>query len=133
MKRTTFKICFYIQKSRIAKDGQAPILLRVTVNGQRSVTSVNLKVNPKNWNAVVGKSIANTRMDDELNARLDTIRLRIMQIYREMELNCNQQTLNHQFSVKLNRHFIVEAVLFILLIYWYAVTFSKMAFLLPIL
>ncbi|SHE82517.1 site-specific integrase [Dysgonomonas macrotermitis] len=87
MKRTTFKICFYIQKSRVAKDGQVPILLRVTINGQRSVTSVNLKVNPKNWNAVAGKSIANTRKDDEVNARLDTIRLRIMQIYREMEFD----------------------------------------------
>lgn len=87
MKRTTFKICFYIQKSRVAKDGQAPILLRVTINGQRAVISVNLKVNPKNWNAVAGKSIATSRMDDELNARLDTIRLRLMQIYREMELD----------------------------------------------
>lgn len=87
MKRTTFKICFYIQKSRVAKDGQAPILLRVTVNGQRSVASVNLKVNPKNWNSVASKSIANTRKDDEVNARLDTIRLRVMQIYREMELD----------------------------------------------
>lgn len=87
MKRTTFKICFYIQKSRVAKDGQAPILLRITVNGQRSVASVNLKVNPKNWSSVAGKSIANTRKDDEVNARLDTIRLRVMQIYREMELD----------------------------------------------
>lgn len=87
MKRTTFKICFYIQKSRIAKDGQVPVLLHVTVDGQRVVLSVNLKVNPKNWNAVAGRSIANTRMDDELNARLDTIRLRLMQIYREMELD----------------------------------------------
>lgn len=87
MKRATFKICFYIQKSRVAKDGQVPILLRVTINGQRSVVSVNLKVNPKNWNAVAGKSTANTRKDDEINARLDTIRLRVMQIYREMELD----------------------------------------------
>ena len=87
MKRTTFKICFYIQKTRIAKDGQVPVLLRVTINGQRAVVSVNRKVNPKNWNAVAGRSIANTRMDDELNARLDTIRLRLMQIYREMELD----------------------------------------------
>ena len=47
MKRNTFKICFYIQKTRIAKDGQAPILLRVTVNGGRAVISVNLKVNPQ--------------------------------------------------------------------------------------
>ena len=87
MKRATFKICFYIQKSRVAKDGQVPILLRVTINGQRSVASVNLKVNPQNWNAVAGKSTANTRKDDEINARLDTIRLRVMQIYREMELD----------------------------------------------
>ncbi len=87
MKRTTFKILFYIQKTRIAKDGQAPILLRVTVNGQRVVLSVNLKVNSKNWSAVAGRSIANSRMDDELNARLDTIRLRLMQIYREMEID----------------------------------------------
>lgn len=87
MKRTTFKILFYIQKTRIAKDGQAPILLRVTVNGQRVVLSVNLKVNPKSWSAVAGRSIANSRMDDELNARLDTIRLRLMQIYREMEID----------------------------------------------
>jgi len=87
MKRTTFKICFYIQKSRIAKDGQVPILLRVTINGLRAVISVNLKVNPKNWNAVAGRSIANSRLDDELNARLDTIRFRLMQVYREMELD----------------------------------------------
>lgn len=87
MKRTTFKICFYIQKSRVAKDGQAPILLRVTINRQRSVASVNLKVNPKNWSTVAGKSTANTREDDEINARLDTIRLRVVQIYREMELD----------------------------------------------
>lgn len=38
MKRTTFKILFYIQKTRIAKDGQAPILLRVTGNGMSSAT-----------------------------------------------------------------------------------------------
>ena len=87
MKRTTFKICFYIQKSRIAKDGQVPILLHVTVNSGRTVISANLKVNPKNWSAVAGRSIANTWLDDELNARLDTIRYRLMQVYREMELD----------------------------------------------
>lgn len=64
MKRNTFKILFYIQKNRVAKDGQAPILLRVTINGQRTVISISIKVNPENWNAVAGKSIANTRMDN---------------------------------------------------------------------
>lgn len=62
-------------------------MLRVTVNGFRADTSVNLKVNPDRWNSVAGKSTGGSRMDDELNSRLDTIRLRIMQIHREMELD----------------------------------------------
>ena len=87
MERNTFNICFYVQKTRVAKNGEAPVVMRITINGQRVVASVNLKVEPKFWSAVAGKSIANTRKDYELNARLDTIRLRVMQIYREMELD----------------------------------------------
>ena len=48
--------------------------------------SANLKVDPAKWNAVAGKSIGNSRKDDELNARLDTIRARVMQVHRQMEL-----------------------------------------------
>ena len=92
MKRMTFKILFFVQKTRVAKNGEIPVLLRVTVNGQRAVTSINLKVDPARWNAVAGKSIGNTRKDDELNARLDTVRMRVMQIYREMELDREQIT-----------------------------------------
>ena len=87
MNRVTFKILFFVQKTRVAKDGEVPVLLRITVNGVRAVSSINLKVHPSKWNAVAGKSIGNTRKDDELNARLDTIRLRVMQAHRQMELD----------------------------------------------
>ena len=63
MERNTFNICFYVQKTRVAKNGEAPVVMRVTINGQRVVASVNLKVEPKFWSAVAGKSIANTRKD----------------------------------------------------------------------
>ena len=85
MERNTFKISFYVQKSRISKSGEAPVMLRVTVNGVRAETSVNLKVNPNFWNAVAGKSVGDSRRDYEVNARLDTIRMRVMQLHREME------------------------------------------------
>lgn len=87
MERVTFKILFFVQKTRVAKNGEVPVLLRVTVNGRRAVTSVNLKVDPAKWNAVAGKSVGNTRKDYELNARIDTIRARVMQIHRRMELD----------------------------------------------
>ena len=56
MERVTFKILFYVKKTRIAKNGEVPVMLRVTVNGQRAETSVNLKINPKFWNVIAGKS-----------------------------------------------------------------------------
>ena len=87
MERVTFKILFFVQKTRVAKNGEVPVLLRITVNGKRAVTSINLKVDPAKWNAVAGKSIGNTRKDDELNARIDTIRARVMQVHRQMELD----------------------------------------------
>lgn len=87
MKRATFKILFYTKQSRVTKNGELPIILRVTVNGSRTETTVNLKVNDSNWNKVVGRSTGKGRKDVELNSRLDTIQLRIMQIYRNMEID----------------------------------------------
>lgn len=87
MKRVTFKILFFVKKTRVAKNGEVPILLRVTVNGFRADTSINLKVNPDLWNSVAGKSAGKDRTSAELNQRLDTIRLRVMQIHRQMELD----------------------------------------------
>ena len=87
MKRVTFKILFVAKQSRLTKNGEIPVFLRVTVSGQRSETSINLKVESGNWNVVAGRSIGDSREDQEINFRLDTIRMRIMQIYREMEFD----------------------------------------------
>lgn len=52
MKTATFKILFVTKKSRMAKNGEVPIILRITVNGQRVETTVNLKVALSDWNVV---------------------------------------------------------------------------------
>lgn len=89
MRRTTFKILFIVYKSRVRKDGKAPINVRVTINGSRGQTPINAYIKPQKWNAIAEKSLGNTRKDDEINARIDTVRLRLMQIYREIELERN--------------------------------------------
>lgn len=83
----TFKILFVVKASRVTRDGKTPIFLRVTVNGQRSEISISLKISPEKWNSIAERSIGGSREDQELNFRLDTIRMRIMQIYREMEFD----------------------------------------------
>lgn len=92
MKRMTFKILFVVKASRVTRDGKSPVFLRVTVNGQRCETSISLKVNPEKWNSVSERLIGDSREEQELNFRLDTIRLRIMQIYREMEFDREEIT-----------------------------------------
>ena len=83
----TFKILFVTKQSRVTRSGETPVFLRVTVNGQRCETSISLKVKPDKWNSVAERLIGDSRESQELNFRLDTIRMRIMQIYREMEFD----------------------------------------------
>ena len=83
----TFKILFVTKQSRITRSGEMPVFLRVTVNGQRCETSISLKVKPEKWNSSAERLIGDSRESQELNFRLDTIRMRIMQIYREMEFD----------------------------------------------
>ena len=87
MKRTTFSLSFYIKRTRLTKNSEAPILLRITVNGTRAVLTTTLKVDPDQWNASAGKSTGRDRKSAELNQHLDSIRVRIMQIHREMEID----------------------------------------------
>lgn len=83
----TFKILFYIMKTRVSKNGEVPVLLRVTVNGLRASTTTSLKVNPDLWHNAAGKSLGTDRKNEELNNTLDVIKVKVMKIYREMELD----------------------------------------------
>lgn len=51
MERTTFSLLFYIRRTKLNKEGEAPIFMRVTVNGQRADASVKRFIAPK----VVGR------------------------------------------------------------------------------
>lgn len=88
----TFKTLFYIMKTRVSKNGEVPVLLRVTVNGLRASTTTSLKVNPDLWHNATGKSLGTDRKNEELNNTLDVIKVKVMKIYREMELDGEKVT-----------------------------------------
>ena len=88
----TFKTLFYIMKTRVSKNGEVPVLLRVTVNGLRASTTTSLKVNPDLWHNATGKSLGTDQKNEELNNTLDVIKVKVMKIYREMELDGEKVT-----------------------------------------
>ncbi len=86
MARTTFNTAFYIRRNRLSKSGDTPILLRVTVNGTRAVFTTPLKVKPDQWSSTLGIATGKDRASKEVNHHLDVIKVKIMQLHKDMEL-----------------------------------------------
>ena len=49
MQRNYFSILFFIRRTRLLKNGEAPIGLRITVNGQRAELQIKRSVPEKQW------------------------------------------------------------------------------------
>lgn len=49
MKRQTFNILFFIRKTRTVKSGEAPIMLRITIQGQLAEMQLKRTVKPELW------------------------------------------------------------------------------------
>lgn len=87
MRRNTFSVLFFIRKTRTNKAGESPILVRITVNGISQETTIGRTVIPEIWNQQAERAVGKDRCVFEVNAYLDTVRMRIMQIHRQMELD----------------------------------------------
>ncbi len=67
MKRTYFSVLFFIKKSKLLKNGEAPICLRITVNGQRAEVQIKRSVDIRKWNAKKECATGNENNVQELN------------------------------------------------------------------
>lgn len=61
----------FIARKRLNKEGELPISLRITMNGQRAEIYVNRSVKPEDWCAAKGQSKGKSKRDMELNRYLD--------------------------------------------------------------
>lgn len=80
---------FFARKARLTKAGEAPIVLRITVNGANASLTTPIKINPKFWNVDTGSAIGKGRNAQEVNQHLDAIKSRIIQIHRQLEVDGN--------------------------------------------
>ena len=44
MKKTTFAVNFFLKKSKLLKNGEAPICMRITVNGKRAEVQIKRSI-----------------------------------------------------------------------------------------
>ena len=80
----TFSILFWLNKSK-TKDGQAPIWVRITVDGKRKEVSVKRKLDVKLWNSKKGRANGTRQEAREINHYLDQVQNQLHGIYQEMK------------------------------------------------
>lgn len=85
MQRNYFTILFFIKKSKLLKNGEAPICMRITVNGQRAEIQIKRSVEVSKWNSQKECTAGKDRKAMELNHYLDTVRTKVLKIHRELE------------------------------------------------
>ncbi|EWH12633.1 phage integrase [Cellulophaga geojensis KL-A] len=85
--QTRFSVLFYPRGNDIDKNGNAPIYLRITVDGKRSELSIKRKVLLTRWNSEGGKVRGTTADVRELNRYIDTIKFKIYKIHDMLSEN----------------------------------------------
>ncbi len=81
--RSTFSLLFWINTSR-TKNGQAPILARITVNGKRTNFSVQRKIELSKWNKSRSRANGSSIEVKKLNKYLDQVQVDIQDAYDQL-------------------------------------------------
>lgn len=77
--RSTFRILFYINKSKTKADGTTAILCRITIDGANTVITTGESIKPHSWSVKRGETT-----DKKINQRLQTFREEIEQGYNTL-------------------------------------------------
>ena len=81
-RKSTFSILFFIKRKKLLKNGDAPVYMRVTVDGRFLEASLKRGVNPKSWNEKKQRSTGRDRLSLELNDYLDDTLAKILKIHQ---------------------------------------------------
>ena len=47
--KSTFRVLFFLKRDKVKKNGNMPIMARITIDGKLVQFNTKLEVNPKNW------------------------------------------------------------------------------------
>ena len=71
--KTNFSLLFYLKKQKNYVNGNVPIYMRITVEGNRAEIAINRDCDPKRWNAKGGRAIGSKEEVKALNTHLDQL------------------------------------------------------------
>ena len=85
-KRNSLSITSIIRVTKQNKDGEAPVYLRITCDGQRAEVSIRVFVAPSKWQSARGRVRGNSEEARRLNQSIETFEHRAREIYNRFIL-----------------------------------------------
>ena len=86
MKQGTMNILFFVLKTKLLKNGEAPVLMRITINGDYDDVRIQRSVPLRLWNAAKGYSKGKDRASNELNNYISELHARALEKHKELTL-----------------------------------------------
>ena len=87
VKRNTLSVLFIIKKAKLLKNGEAPVCMRITVNKRVAEVMIKRSIPVDLWNQKKECSKGKDRVAAELNHYINTVRAKVLQIHRELEID----------------------------------------------
>ena len=86
MKQGTMNILFFVLKTKLLKNGEAPVLMRITINGSYDDARIQRSVPLNLWNAAKGCSKGRDRASVALNTYIAELHARALEKHKELVL-----------------------------------------------
>lgn len=80
--KSTIRVLFFLKRDKVKKNGNMPIMARITIDGKLAQFNTKLEVNPKNWSAKTGKVNGRGAEFTRMNEMLDSIKATLHRHYQ---------------------------------------------------
>jgi site-specific recombinase XerD len=85
---------FYVKETKKDRIGEAPIYLRVTVNGERAEVSTNRRISPDNWDKSSERVVGRSEAARIINTALENISAKVEKYFSNLDIKEDRISVN---------------------------------------
>lgn len=86
-RRSTFAVLFYINRTKVRKDGLCQLLCKVSIDAEAAQIGTKVVVDPAIWNPTTGRADGRSRNANEVNRAIDALTGEIKAHYKRINLS----------------------------------------------
>lgn len=86
-RRSTFAVLFYINRTKVRKDGLCQLLCKVSIDAEAAQIGTKVAVDPAIWNPTTGRADRRSRNANEVNRAIDALTAEIKAHYKRINLS----------------------------------------------